>query len=135
MPEAGGVACSVVKSGFGMDADFGTILFAFGLTLFACMQTLVTNLVWSSLTLGDHRFESYLEELKMVWIYLSNAMAIILSVGLLVPWATIRTVRYRLANLYLYPSGELDNFIAGEDETIDAVGEEIIEFFDFDIGL
>ena len=71
----------------------------------------------------------------MIWIYLSNAIAIMFSLSLLVPWASIRTVRYRLSNLKVAISGGLDSFVAGEQEKVEAVGEEIIDFFDFDLGL
>ncbi len=44
-------------------------------------------------------------------------------------------VRYRLANLSVSSSVERDTFIASEQEKVGAVGEEIIDFFNFDIGL
>jgi uncharacterized membrane protein YjgN (DUF898 family) len=94
-----------------------------------------TNLVWSNVTLGDYYFDSTLVSSEMIWIYLSNAVAIILSLGLLIPWASIRMARYRLAHLCLYSSGDLDNFVASEQEKVGAVSEEISDFFDFDFGL
>jgi uncharacterized membrane protein YjgN (DUF898 family) len=71
----------------------------------------------------------------MIWIYLSNAIAIVFSLGLLIPWASIRLVRYRISNFRVSSSGELDTFIASEQEEVEAVGEEIADFFDFDFGL
>ena len=85
--------------------------------------------------MGNHRFESTLDWPEVIWIYLSNAVVIMLSLGLLIPWASIRMSRYRLAHLCLYSSGELDKFVASEQEKVGAVGEEIIGFFDFDVGL
>ena len=105
------------------------------LTLIAFLRARVTNLVWSNVALGDHRFKSTLSSSEMIWIYLSNAIVIVFSLGLLIPWASIRMARYRLANLCLYSSGKLDNFVASEVEKVGAVGEEIIDFFDFDVGL
>jgi uncharacterized membrane protein YjgN (DUF898 family) len=71
----------------------------------------------------------------MIWIYLSNAIAIVFSLGLLIPWASIRTLHYRISNFSISSSGELDTFIASEQEEVGALGEEIIDFFDFDLGL
>ncbi|MGQ4808000.1 hypothetical protein NKDENANG_01367 [Candidatus Entotheonellaceae bacterium PAL068K] len=105
------------------------------LTLIAFVRAAVTNLVWSNVALGDHLFKSTLSISKMIWIYLSNAIAILFSLGLLIPWASVRMARYRLANLCVYASGELDNLVASEQEKISAVGEEILDFFDFDVGL
>jgi len=103
--------------------------------LIVYVQTSITNLVWSNAHLGDHRLESTLRTTQMLWISVSNTIAIVLSFGLLIPWATIRKVRYRLDNLKLVGAGELDDFIAGEQETVAAAGEEIADFFDFDLGI
>ena len=37
----------------------------------------------------------------MFWLYLSNTLAILFSIGLLIPWARIRMARYRLSRLVL----------------------------------
>lgn len=103
--------------------------------LMVYLQTSITNLVWSNAHLGDHRLESTLRTTQMLWIHVSNTVAIVLSFGLLIPWATIRKVRYRLDNLKLLAAGELDDFIAGEQETVAATGGEIADFFDFDLGI
>ena len=103
--------------------------------LIVYLQTSITNLVLSHAHLGDHRLESTLRTTQMLWINVSNTIAIVLSVGLLIPWATIRKVRYRLENLKLLAAGELDDFIAGEQETVAAAGGEIADFFDFDLGI
>ena len=106
-----------------------------GLTLIAFVRAAVTNLVWSNVTLGEHRFDSTLSRSEMIGIYLLNAIAILFSLGLLIPWASVRMARYRLANLRVYASGELDHFVASEHEKVGAVSEEILDFFDFDVGL
>ena len=103
--------------------------------LMVYLQTSITNLVWSNVHLGDHRLESTLRIPQMLWIHVSNTIAIVFSVGLLIPWATIRKVRYRLENLKLLAAGELDDFVAGEQETVAAAGGEIADFFDFDLGI
>jgi uncharacterized membrane protein YjgN (DUF898 family) len=43
--------------------------------------------------------------------------------------------RYRLAHLSLYSSGDLGNFVASAQEKVGAVGEELSDIFDFDLGL
>ncbi len=71
----------------------------------------------------------------MLWLYLSNAAAILFSLGLLIPWAQIRMSRYRLSQLTLLATSDLDRFVAKEQEAVTAAGEEIADFFDFDVGL
>jgi uncharacterized membrane protein YjgN (DUF898 family) len=109
------------------------------LTIIAFLRAAGTNLIWSNVVLDGNPsivfFKSTLSATKMIWIYLSNAIAIVLSLGLLIPWASVRTIRYRISNFSVSSSGELDTFIASEQEEVEAVGEETIDFFDFDIGL
>ena len=99
------------------------------------IRTAITNLVWSNTSTAQFRLNSTLRFSRMLTLYLSNALAIVASLGLLIPWASIRMARYRLDNLKLLPTGDLDGFIASEQERVSAAGEEIAEFFDFDIGL
>ena len=113
-------------------------LLAFGfvvLLVISYLKTETINVVWSNTSLGKNRFKSTLRFSQMLWLYLSNAVAILLSLGLLIPWASIRMARYRLDNLQLLPADDLDGFIAAEQEKVGAAGEEILDFFDFDIGI
>ena len=71
----------------------------------------------------------------MLGIYLSNAVAIALSLGLLVPWAKMRILRYQLNNTWLDVAGTLDDVIAGQGDDVSSIGEEIGDVFDVDIGL
>lgn len=105
------------------------------LPVFSYIKTSITNLVWSNTSLGSNRFESTLRPSRMIWLYLSNAVVIVISLGLLIPWASIRMARYRLDNLKLLAADELDGFVASEEEKVGAAGEEISDFFDFDVGI
>jgi uncharacterized membrane protein YjgN (DUF898 family) len=68
-------------------------------------------------------------------VYLTNAIAIALSLGLLVPWARMRILRYQLNHTWLDVSETLDDVIAGQGSDVSSVGEEIGDLFDVDIGL
>jgi uncharacterized membrane protein YjgN (DUF898 family) len=111
------------------------LMILFILLVRAYIRALVTNLVWNNMRSGEHCFESTLKPSWMFWLYFSNGVAILFSLGLLIPWATVRMARYRLDNLKLLAAGSLDGFIAGEQEKISAAGEEFGDFFDFDFGL
>jgi uncharacterized membrane protein YjgN (DUF898 family) len=71
----------------------------------------------------------------MVWLYLSNTVAIICSCGLLIPWASIRLTRYRLSCLALTLVDDPAEFAAAGDAVIDAAGEEIGDVFGIDMSL
>jgi uncharacterized membrane protein YjgN (DUF898 family) len=71
----------------------------------------------------------------MLGIYLSNIVAIALSLGLLVPWAQMRILRYQLNHTWVDVAGSLDDAVAGQLNEVSALGEEIGDVFDVDIGL
>jgi len=93
----------------------------------------IQNLVWNGTTLGPHRFASAVRARDLFWIYLTNFIGILLTMGLFKPFADIRLARYRLEHMALYAEGSLDEFMAGRQQGINAMGEETAEVFDLDI--
>ncbi len=69
-----------------------------------------------------------------MFINLTNFVAIALSLGLAIPWATIRLQRYQFEHLCLSVHGDLDSIVAGQSDEVSAMGEELGEVFDIDIG-
>jgi uncharacterized membrane protein YjgN (DUF898 family) len=57
------------------------------------------------------------------------------SFGLLIPWAVIRTARYRAERLALECPGGLEAFAADVARQVSAAGEEMGEMFDVDLSL
>jgi len=47
----------------------------------------------------------------------------------------IRTARYRASTLTLLTTRNLDNFVATQQTSLSALGEEFGEVFDIDVGL
>lgn len=97
------------------------------------VQVRQRNYVWNSLNLRENNFESTLSVRMMVWLYFSNMVAIILSVGLLIPWAQIRMARYRAECMHLNLRDGWGDYKASKDSEGSALGEEIGEAFDMDI--
>jgi uncharacterized membrane protein YjgN (DUF898 family) len=122
----------------------GSILFNLVLVLifipyivvYALYKAGVTNAVYNSSGLGPHRFGSELSRRRLTWLYLTNVVGIVASLGLLIPWATIRLLRYRLETFHIDVRGSLDDFAASQTPSRPgAAGEEISDFFDVDFGL
>ena len=63
------------------------------------METTVRNVVAKHTHWGSLSFDSRLETGAMVWLHLTNGLATLASLGLLIPWAEIRARRYRLSRL------------------------------------
>ncbi len=99
------------------------------------IQTTVANLFLNGAHIEQQRLKSALKTKRMFWIYSSNLVAIIVSCGLLIPWAKIRLARYRFENLSLETSGRLDTFVAGMQQQVKATGEELVDVLDVDLGL
>lgn len=112
------------------------VLFLAGYLLVALYYYVrLANLTWNSTRLGKHRFCSDLKIMELAWIFFSSGMAIILSFGLLTPWAAIRLARYRLQRLAVVAHGDLATFESANRSEVSAVGEEISDIFGMDIGL
>jgi uncharacterized membrane protein YjgN (DUF898 family) len=147
----GGVGAALLASGTGTDpADagelggilLGTLMLllyaAMGLVavvIHAAMQAMIANYVWQHTRTADVTFDLRLEVLPVVWIQASNIVAIAASLGLLIPWARVRMVRYRLSRFSLLAvPADLDRFFAAEREAVTATGDELGEVLDLDLG-
>ena len=97
------------------------------------LRTRYTNLMWGFTRLGGHRFESTLRARDVIWIYFSNGLAIVFSLGLLVPWAMVRLAKYRASHFVLLASGDLDQFIAEREREEGAAGAELLDALDMDM--
>ena len=94
----------------------------------------IQNLVWNNTVLGDHRFSSSISARGLTWVIFSNLVFIVLTLGLFKPFADIRMARYRIEHMALLPAGNIDDFVASEQQKIGATGTETAEIFDVDIG-
>lgn len=102
---------------------------------FAYIQSRLGNLVWNKSRLGPLHFESTLRARGLMTLYFGNAVAIVASLGLLTPWAVIRTIRYRLEHMRVLLDGELTAFRGNDTTSVRAAGAEIGEMFDVDLSL
>jgi len=115
---------------FFMAIGFYFLLFLFiGPWFSARMQ----NLVWNHTALGPHAFQSDVRARDLFWIYLTNFLGILMTLGLYKPFADIRLARYRLAHTALRAQSDLDEFIATQESAVNALGEETADVFDVDI--
>jgi len=99
------------------------------------IPTALTNLTWSSTSLGGHRFSCTLRLRSLIWIYLSNAVAVLGTLGMLAPWAAVRLLRYRLEHISASGAGGFDAILASQDQQVGAAPEELGDMLGFDLGL
>jgi uncharacterized membrane protein YjgN (DUF898 family) len=91
------------------------------------------NLVWNHTLLGRHSFASEVRARDLLLIYVTNFIAIVFTLGLYKPFADIRLAKYRLTHMALHTEGNFDEFLALEQQAVNAVGEETANVFDVDI--
>ncbi len=136
----GGIAYGFFKPGSGYGyATF--LLFPIGALLFYIMLIFIsgiwkamrTNMINNNITIGENQLYSYLKGTQVGWIYLTNTIAIVASLGLFIPWAKVRMARYTASCTELQVN-DIDSIKAIEQESGNAFGEEMDEVFDMDIG-
>lgn len=84
---------------------------------------------------GKISFSSSLGARSMAWVSLTNLLAVIFSLGLATPWAKVRMARLILENTQVDTSLGLDEYVTQKQKEQSALGEQIGDAFDVDVGL
>ena len=105
------------------------------LWVFAYIQTKRTNLIYNDTQIQGHQLQSNLQVSSMYYLYLTNTIAIACTLGLMAPWAMIRTAQYKASCTSVMSQESLNDFVVGQSKEQSAYGEEIGEMFDIDLGL
>ncbi len=93
------------------------------------------NAVWNSTSLERHHFSSNLPVGGFIWLTVTNWLLMLLTLGLFIPWARVRSARYRAEHMSFLVDGDLESFVAGELTAASALGDEAAEMMDLDIAL
>lgn len=99
--------------------------------------TMLRNIVYAATTLGpkQHGFRSTISAGAMLWLALTNALAVICTAGLMLPWAQVRMHRYMAQNTALLPNGTLEEFTGEIISDTNAVGDAYSDIEGIDLGL
>lgn len=136
----GGIGVAIA-AGFGAKFSRASMalipLAIFGLVLFVqpYVMAKLQNLVWNHTQVGPHRFDSRVDSGRLFFIFITNLIGIVLTLGLYQPFAAIRFAKYRLESVSLLAAGPLDDFVAGQQQQVGATGEGAADVFDIDIAL
>ena len=130
----------ILLGGFSLYALAGVSIVAsvLSLALYASIfiYTIVsfTNLYYNSALLSKHEMEATLKIWPYTQVQLINFTLIILTLGLYLPAAKVRTTKYFSDNIIFIVRDSLEGFVVAEKDQVSALGEELGEVFDFDIG-
>ncbi|HGZ70040.1 MAG TPA: DUF898 family protein, partial [Nitratifractor sp.] len=113
---------------------FGTITYLFIIGLFkGISDAFLSNLGRNFTKIKDGSFKGTIHPLRLGFISATNALLILLSLGMLYPWAKIRYLRYKLENTH-FACSDYESFSSSGYESRNALGEETLDFFDIEIG-
>jgi uncharacterized membrane protein YjgN (DUF898 family) len=138
-----GIAASMplLISGVGRDSGMAGFYFLLALSyaayfvIFVYLASRILNLTYNKAALAGIALRSSVRARDLLRLYAFNTFGIILSLGMLIPWAMIRMARYRAARLVLLAGDDLDSLEGEGQREVSAVGAEIDHVFDMDIGL
>ncbi len=96
----------------------------------------VRNMVWSTALIdGVHKTRSDLVPWNYFWIFNSSFIAILLSLGLMRPWADIRLAAYKRKHFAVCIQGEMEEILGKVHGKESAISAELLDFGGLDIGL
>ena len=101
----------------------------------AYLRTRLLCYRWNSSRLGDNEFSLALSFPTMLWLYASNAAAIVTTFGLFIPFARIRLLRYIVGEFQVLQREDPDAFEAGDRQSVGATGAEAAGEFGLEIGI
>src|SRR5258708_7086090 len=111
------------------------LLYAAYAIAYAYIQARTANLAWNGTHGPGLKFSCTLSADKLAKLYLGNLLAAACSAGLLIPWAVVRTLRYRCENLAVTFEGETAHQANPALGRVGATGEELGNLFNVDFGI
>lgn len=126
---------AAIAAGFLFPPAMVLTIAAFYLYAMAYFAVKSHNLLYNSSVLSGHGFRACMVIKDYALIVITNTLATVVTLGFFYPFAQVRAYRYKISRLALVPGGNLDQFVAAEQEQVSALGDEMSDFFDFDLGL
>ena len=122
-------------SGMGGFYTMMVVTYAAYFVIFVYLASRVLNLTYNHAAMAGFALRSTVRARDLMRLYLLNTLGILLSAGMLIPWAMIRMARYRASRLVLLATDDPNTLEAEGQGEVSAVGAEIDHVFDMDIGL
>jgi len=132
---AGFAAAAVAEDGDALLLALTAVIYTTYIAIYAFIRARTLNLIANSTTIGPVKLEGSLGARKLAWLYVSNVVAVLATIGLATPWATIRLARYRAECLAARTDAPLDMLLAGTSPDATATGAEVSDLFDVDVAL
>ncbi len=126
----------IVTDMLGFSVSLAIIIFYLAaIFIGAYIKVNIANMIFNNSNLGEISFVSTQRVRDVTWIYISNIILIALTLGIFIPWAKVRLVRYRAEHLLVSSSKDLAEFGAGQKEQVSSAGDELADVLDLDFAL
>lgn len=104
------------------------------LLVFAYFVVATSNLNYNNIHVREHRFQARWRVQSYLWLMVTNTLGILVTLGFFLPWARVRTARYKARHTSLLAVGDLDSFAAAERNAVGSLGEGVGDLFDIEVG-
>ncbi len=99
-------------------------------------RVLCRNIMVKTLTLSEvMEFNSDIHPGRFIWISLSNLVAVVVTIGLLLPWATVRIYRYLAECTQTRIHGDMNQFVDDARVLQSSFGQEFADFEGIDVSI
>lgn len=106
-------------------------ILAIGLAVMAYTTARVRAYVYANTTLdGDIQFASTLRARSLFGVWSTNALLIVLTLGLALPWTKVRAARLHINNTHVDTSSGLDEYVTQKQDEQSSLGDQIGDAFD-----
>lgn len=96
---------------------------------------MMRNVIYAGTTIeGGHSLKSTVSVPQYVWIGLTNAIVVVSTLGLMLPWAQVRMARYLASQTEAVVSGSLDDFVGEVLPEGGALGDAYTDIEAIDLG-
>jgi uncharacterized membrane protein YjgN (DUF898 family) len=110
------------------------LFYAYLLIPAAILRARLKNLLYDGLAVGEHVVSADFRAWELLKLYVTNTLLVVLSVGLLIPWARVRAAAYEASCLTLHVRRELVAKVAPPTDRR-ALGEGFADLGDFELGV
>lgn len=110
------------------------VFLVIGLISRAYLKARLNNYMYQQAIMDNEvKFRSTLHATDLMWIYTSNLLLIIFTLGLAFPWTSVRLAKYQASHLNLFVrEGGLVNYIDRVTPEESALGDEVGDAFNID---
>ena len=95
------------------------------------------NYVAQNLTMEGVRFSSTLNKGEFAWLYFTNLLAVVGTLGLALPWAIVRAHAYKVSHFYVHIDDPrvMDRIRSAAQREGSGVGDAATDLMDIEVGI